>query len=85
VKPNLKSQSGQLIVEAILIIVMLMGATFLAANYFKDKELLKKLVQAPWQSLAGMLQNGEWAPRDPSAASHPSGHSRHISIQGEYL
>lgn len=81
--PNLRSQSGQMITEAILILVMLLGVTFAAASYFKDKELLKHMIQDPWQSLAGMLQNGAWGPPDKTNAAHPNGHFRHIVIQGE--
>lgn len=82
-KPSLRSQSGQLIVEAVLIIVILMATTFATAKFFKGEELLKKLVQGPWQSLAGMLQNGVWGTPEATAISHPNGHGRHIVIQGE--
>ena len=70
-KAILRSEGGQMITEAILILVMLMGVTFAAASYFKDKELLKHLIQDPWQSLAGMLQNGVWGSPDKTNASHP--------------
>lgn len=77
------SQSGQMIVEAVLIITLLMGATFLVTNYFRNNEVLKTLVQGPWISLAGMLQNGSWGPIKDTAAIHPSAHGRHIVITGE--
>lgn len=83
VKPNLAGQGGQLIVEAVLIIVMLMAFTMTVANYFKDNELLKQLISGPWQNLAGMLQNGVWAPPGAGAVIHPNSHIRHIVITGE--
>jgi hypothetical protein len=82
-KPTLAAQGGQMIVEAVLIIVLLFGITFMVANYFKDKEVLKTLITGPWTHLAGMLQNGVWAPPAVGAAVHPNGHIRHIVITGE--
>ena len=79
----LRNEKGQAITEAVLILVMLMGVTFAAASYFKDQELLKHMVQDPWQSLAGMLQNGVWGSPEKTNAIHPNGHFRHIVIQGE--
>ena len=80
---RLGRQGGQLVVEAVLILVMLMGFAVLAGNYFKDQEILRQLVTGPWQSLAGMLQNGVWAPPKTGAAVHPNGHVRHMVIVGD--
>lgn len=82
-KPNLRSQSGQMITEAILMLVALMAVTFAVANYFKSEELLRQLISGPWQNIAGMLQNGVWAPPGPGALAHPAGHGRHVGIAGE--
>ncbi len=72
-----------MITEAILILVLLMAFTFTMANYFKSEELLKHMVSDPWQSLAGMLQNGVWGSPEKTNVVHPNGHFRHIVIQGE--
>jgi hypothetical protein len=72
-----------MITEALLILTMLMLFTFMTANYFKKEELLKTLIQGPWQSLAGMIQNGVWGPPDKTSANHPNAHYRGIVIQGE--
>ena len=82
-KPNLQGQGGQMSTEAILIMVLLLGVTALVTNHFKDQEVLKTLVSDPWQSVAGMLQNGVWGAPDKTNVSHPNGHVRHIVIQGE--
>jgi len=82
-KPALNNQGGQLIVEAVLIIVMLVGFTFMVANYFKSNEVLKQLISGPWQNLAGMMQNGVWAPPAVGAAIHPNSHNRGVVITGE--
>lgn len=80
---RLAKQGGQMITEAVLIIVLLFGFTFAVATYFKDQEVLRQIITGPWQNLAGLLQNGVWQPLDRSMVNHPVGHTRHISIQGE--
>mgnify|MGYP003352045605 CR=1 FL=1 len=81
---SIQSQSGQAITEAVLILVLLMGFTLLVGRFLKDEEVLKRLIQSPFQSLAGMLQNGAWAPAKASVAIHPNMDGRHISLQGEF-
>lgn len=80
---RLNGQKGQMVTEAVLIMVVLMAFTTLVARYFRDKEVLRQLISGPWVSLAGVLQNGVWLPRERGAISHPNGHTRHITIQGE--
>jgi hypothetical protein len=79
----LRSQRGQGITEALLILVMLMGFTMIVANYFKNEAILKQLITGPWQSLAGMMENGLWQKPEASAVAHPAGFNRHISSMGE--
>lgn len=72
-----------MILEAVLIIVMLVGFSLLVANYFKKNELLKQLISGPWQNLAGMLQNGQWSPPAVGALTHPNAHNRGVVITGD--
>jgi hypothetical protein len=81
--PTLTNQRGQLIMEAVLIIVVLFGITFLVGRYFRSEEVLRQLVTGPWQNLAGMLQNGVWAPAGEGGRVHPNAHGRHLVIEGE--
>lgn len=82
-KTGIHGQGGQAVTEAVMILVLLMGFTFVVANYFKSQEVLKTLIQGPFQHLAGMMQNGVWAPPEVGAAKHPSSHDRHITVQGD--
>jgi hypothetical protein len=82
-KAPVRGQGGQLIVEAVLIIVVMMAVTFAVGNYFKSQEVFKSLITKPWQSLAGLLQNGVWGAPAVTNVSHPNGHGRHIVITGE--
>jgi hypothetical protein len=82
-RPSLRSQSGQLIVEAVLIIAVFLSITMMTVKMFKDNEVVKNLIHGPWQSMAGILQNGVWGPPSRTNASHPTGHFRHIIVEGE--
>lgn len=77
------SQKGQMIVEAILIMVVLLAIVGLTAQVFKKDDFVASLVSKPWQNIAGMLQNGVWAPPNKGAKLHPNHYIRHISIKGD--
>lgn len=81
--PTLNNQSGQAIVESVLIIVIFLTVSFAVTKFFKDNEVLKGLVTTPFGSLAGMLQNGAWGPPARTNLIHPAAHARHVSLQGE--
>ena len=82
-KPKLNNQGGQMIIEAVLIIVLFVSFSALVANYFKKNELVRQMISGPWENLAGMLQNGIWSPAATGATIHPNSHNRHIVITGE--
>jgi len=78
-----RAQSGQAVTEAILLLVLLFGFTYMIATQFRNQEFVRQMVSGPWQNLAGVLQNGVWAPVNVGAAMHPNAHSRHITIEGD--
>ena len=82
-RPQLRNQNGQQIVEAVLLIVVFVGFATLVASFFNKNEILKELIGGPFQNLAGVMQNGVWAPRAKGAARHPTMHWRHLVVQGE--
>lgn len=77
------NQKGQMVVESVLIMVVFMAFTLMAAKFFREKDVLKQLITGPWVALSGVLQNGVWIAPAKGAVSHPNGHTRHITIQGE--
>jgi Na+/alanine symporter len=79
----LANQKGQQVTEAVLIMVVLMAFTLMVGRYFRQNEVLKQLITGPWVAMSGMLQNGVWLSPEKGALSHPNGHTRHITIQGE--
>ena len=78
----LKNSSGQMVVESVLIIALLLGFATVIAREFKDDEVISKLVQGPWLALSGMIQNGVWVEPKKSMLLHPNHMHRHISREG---
>lgn len=55
-----KSQSGQLAVEMVMIIVLLLSLSIYASRYVRDRNLMGKLVSGPWKQISGMIETGNW-------------------------
>lgn len=79
-----KNQKGQMIIEAILIMVIFLGVSRFVANSFKENELVKKLVKTPWVMLAAMIETGKWESDIETARSfHPNWDRMHVSLKGD--
>lgn len=75
-------QSGQGVLEAILIISALFFVVSFVASEMKSNETVSKLVKGPWQALSGMISYGVWQPPAQAAALHPL-KNRVASQEGE--
>ena len=82
---QLFNHRGQMTVEMILILTILVGLTTFVSTQMRDNELLAEVVSKPWQVLAGMIQNGVWQPIDRSNAAHPNHAGRHATLKCEEL
>ena len=80
-KANRAGQSGQLIIEAILIMVLVLGITILLQNQFRDRRIIGSLVAGPWGAVAGMISNGAWKSEAEGRVLHPQGNI--ISREGD--
>jgi uncharacterized membrane-anchored protein len=78
-----KNQSGQFVLESILLMVVLMGLLAAVTAYFDQNGVISSMVKGPWTNLAGLIQNGVWKPIAAGEQQHPSMDLRHVSIQGE--
>lgn len=82
-KSHSLNQKGQATIEAVLIMVVLVGIFQFVSNTFKEEDLVKEYVQRPWQSrVAGMIENGAWGTPDETNPLHPNRLARHSSIVG---
>lgn len=78
-----KNNSGQVLIESILIIIILFVAFVYVSRAFTSEGYLAQLVEGPWKHLDGMIQNGVWETAENSYNSHPNHSRRHISIIGD--
>lgn len=78
-------RSGQITVEAVLVLAILMSAVFAVSNTIKSGQYLSKLVERPWSHMAGMIENGIWMPAAAGKSKHPNHITRHGSPQGDEL
>ena len=80
---GLRGQAGQAITEAILLLVIFLGTTFMVVEFFKGQEVFASLIKKPWATFSGVLQNGVWATPKNGGPQHANSHMRHVTIKGE--
>ena len=79
----MRKSSGQITVEAVLLLAILISTSIAGTRVLKDKQLLSSLVEKPWSYLAGMIENGIWAPPEAGKGKHPNHITRHGSPRGD--
>jgi hypothetical protein len=84
-KPTIRNQKGQSSVEMVLIITVLVAIAITVSEGFRKNELFAKLVSGPWQSLAGLIQNGVWGTPKDTYSQHPNQFERVNTVRGEVL
>lgn len=80
---NLKKQSGQIIIENILLMVVLISVFATLINYLKKQEFATQFTEAPWNTMNGMIQCGVWSPcsvEKPVNEKHPNSSHRILSL-----
>lgn len=82
----IKNQSGQIVVENLLLLVLMVGITSLAFKTLRQQEVVRSLLGAPWGKLSGMIQCGTWSKlengqRSCAAGNHPMSRDRNISLK----
>ncbi len=78
-KMNMQNQKGQLLVEAVLLMVVMIGLTVFINQQLQERRFFQTLVTGPWTRLQGMVECGVWQPCRGQADLHPNTRARHIS------
>lgn len=76
------SQSGQALVELILLMAIFVGLATFVIKEVKEREFLSNLVSGPWKHLDGLVSNGHWSERNKSNQFHPGLFGRRVSLKG---
>ena len=83
IKLKYRNQSGQAVVEAVILMIIFVGFLSFAVRQFQDQALLERLVQGPWLHLAGMIESGVWAEKNTARRLHPNHIGRHVTFEGD--
>jgi hypothetical protein len=78
-----KNQSGQMVVEAVLLMSVLLGGIYFVGNEMRSRNFIAQLVSGPWLSLAGMIQNGVWGAPSDTTVQHPNSFHRVSTPEGD--
>jgi hypothetical protein len=78
-----KTPSGQVLIEAILIMTLFLAVGAFVAKQVRDRQLLAQLAVGPWSQLTGMIENGVWGGAQRTKLQHPNYLRRHISLKGK--
>lgn len=76
-----RSSKGQVLIEAVLLLTLLVGMWSLFSRYAKQKKWFDSLVNGPWQSMSGMIETGVWDSPQKARAKHPNSFNRVISLK----
>ncbi|MES2768552.1 MAG: hypothetical protein V4596_05335 [Bdellovibrionota bacterium] len=80
---HINNESGQVAIEYILLMVVVLGAFLGARNLLISTNAVGNFVQKPWQLVAGMIETGVWGEPKKTRAQHPGLLSRHRSFKGD--
>lgn len=75
------NQSGQLAIETVLILSLFVSLMLFTASQLRQNEVFSRLVEGPWQQLAGLIKNGAWGSIEDTNVLHPSHFHRHATLQ----
>jgi hypothetical protein len=78
-KRRLNSQ-GQVLIEAVLLLTLVVGMWSVFSKYAKEKKWFDSMVNGPWQSMSGMIETGLWKPPQQSRPKHPNNFNRVVSL-----
>ncbi len=70
---NRCKESGQFMVEAILLMTLFLGIAVVLKKKFHEENILGLLVAKPWSQISGMMSHGSWKPERFSPSVHPQG------------
>ena len=82
-KPRvLNNQSGQAMVEMVLLAAMGVMLTMTVSSLLRSSDFASNLVAKPWNNLSGMIECGVWAPcGNQNPGMHPATSERTLSLR----
>ena len=82
-KARLLNQAGQATMEAVLILVVMISLVIKISSYAAENGFIRKVVEGPWGTVRGMIEDGVWVNCANSKSMHPNQFERHQSRRGD--
>ncbi|MCB0390203.1 MAG: hypothetical protein KDD58_02875 [Bdellovibrionales bacterium] len=79
----IKKNKGQMVIEMILVMTVLLSLVGLVRSSLQSSEVFKTLVQGPWRVLSGMITSGTWDSPSEAVRWHPAYYDNHGSLRGD--
>lgn len=79
----LQNQKGQLAIEAVLIVVLLLSLSIFASRYIRDQNLMGKIISEPWSQIAGMMATGNWQAAQSALDENRHPHVNTMTREGD--
>ena len=79
---SIKKQRGQITVEIVLLLVVMIGASYLALEKFKVQKPVYNFISNPWKTIGGMIESGSWQKRAEARKDHPNYWKRMFTTKG---
>ena len=71
-----------MVIEAILILVILLGISQFVANGLKENAFIKNLISGPWIAMQTIIESGVYV-KSARSDLHPNRLKRHTSVKGD--
>lgn len=80
-KTRLRSGKGQVLIEAVLLLTLVVGFWSVFSKAAKNGKWFSTMVDGPWEATSGMIETGVWKPPAQARPVHPNSFNRVVSNQ----
>jgi len=85
-KTRFSKKKGQMTLEMVLILVVLMTTSTIVLKAFKEDKYIAAFVTEPWKSISCMIESGTWicgeGDLEYARTKHPNHYDRFTNRQG---
>jgi hypothetical protein len=78
-----RNDRGQFTIEAVLILAVLVSFSLFVFKTARSEGWAKDLVEGPWKTVRGMIEDGVWIKAGDSKTYHPHKKGRHGTYIGD--
>jgi len=69
---KIKNRNGQFLVEGVLLMSLSIGLMLFAVKQIREKKVIAKMIESPWNHSSGMIECGIWGPSKQTCGKHPN-------------